>query len=142
MRAYGIDRFAGLDELNAVLTEADVVSLHLPLTDETRGSIGASAFAAMKPGAVLINVARGALVDESAMVEALQSGQLGGAGLDVFEIEPMELDNPLLSMPNVVLTPHWAAATTQTMVRRSAVAAGNARRVLVGEAPEYIVDGR
>ncbi|WP_373071364.1 NAD(P)-dependent oxidoreductase [Gemmatimonas sp.] len=142
MREFGVDRFASLDELASVLSEADVVSLHLPLTDETTHSIGEAAFNSMKRGAVLINVARGALVDEAAMVRALESGQLGGAGLDVFEVEPMAPDHPLLSMPNVVLTPHWAAATTQTFVRRSEVAGANVNRVLNGERPAFLVNGR
>lgn len=142
MDAFGIDRFASLDELSTVLGEADVVSLHLPLTDDTAHSIGEAAFNSMKRGAVLINVARGALVDEAAMVSALESGQLGGAGLDVFEVEPMALDNPLLTMSNVVLTPHWAAATTATMARRSDAAAANVRRVLNGERPDFLVRSR
>lgn len=142
MKTHGVDRFASLDELATVLAEADVVSLHLPLDDATRHLIGASTFDSMKRGAVLINVARGALVDEVAMVRALESGQLGGAGLDVFEVEPIAADNPLRAMPNVVLTPHWAAATTQTFVRRSEVAAGNAKRVLDEDRPECLVGTR
>jgi phosphoglycerate dehydrogenase-like enzyme len=96
----------------------------------------------MKPGGILINVARGALVDESAMLAALDSGQLAGAGLDVFEVEPLPDDHPLRGRPEVYLTPHWAAATTQTQVRRSAVAASNVRRALAGDRPEYLVLGR
>lgn len=140
MAQYGVASCVLPAELPGVLGEADVVSLHLPLTQETRHGFGRDAFAAMKPGAILINVARGALVDESAMVDALSSGHLGGVGLDVFEVEPLPADHPLWAFPQAVLSPHWAAATMQTMDRRSAVVAANVRRVLDGQPPEFRVD--
>lgn len=140
MTRYGVASCVLPADLPRVLGEADVVSLHLPLTEETRHGFGREAFAAMKPGAILINVARGALVDESAMVDALSSGHLAGVGLDVFEVEPLPADHPLWAFPSAVLTPHWAAATMPTMDRRAAVVAANVRRVLDGQLPEFRVD--
>jgi glyoxylate reductase len=103
--------FAGRgDDLNAALATADVVSLHCPLTDETRHLIGEDALASMKSTAVLVNTARGAVVDERALVAALVSGSIGGAALDVFEDEPA-VTGELLALENVVLTPHIASAT-------------------------------
>jgi len=123
-------RFVSLD---ALLAEADIVSLHAPLTDETRGLIGAEALAAMKPGAILINTARGGLVDEPALVEALRSGRLRGAGLDVFADEPVDPANPLLALPNVTLAPHMAWLTPETLDRSLAVAFENCARIARGE---------
>ena len=124
-------RFVPLD---TVLTRADVVSLHIPLTPETERLIGAAAIARMKPGAVLINTARGGLVDQAALTAALRSGHLSGAGLDVFVDEPVPLGEALLSLPNVVVTPHIAWITTGTFDRSFALAAENCRRVAAGEA--------
>jgi len=112
-----------------LLTESDIVSLHVPLTGETTRLIDSRVLAQMKPGAILVNTARGSLVDESAMVEALQSGQLRAAGLDVFEQEPTPADNPVLRLPNVVLSPHVAWLTEETMERSFAVAVENCRRL-------------
>lgn len=119
--------------LDALLAEADVVSLHLPLTPETSGLIGAAALARMKPGAVLINTARGGLVDQSALVEALRRGRLAGAGLDVFVHEPPDVADPLLALSNVVLAPHIAWLTTGTFDRSFSLAAENCRRLQSGE---------
>jgi phosphoglycerate dehydrogenase-like enzyme len=123
-------RFVGLDEL---LGLADIVSLHVPLTDETEGMIGAQAFAAMKPGAILINTARGGLVDEAALLVALRSGRLRGAGLDVFAEEPVDAGNPLLSLPSVVVAPHMAWLTPETLERSLDVAFDNCQRLAAGE---------
>jgi glyoxylate reductase len=114
-RAHGAHTsFAGRDDdLHALLGVADVVTLHCPLTPETRHLIDARALAAMKPTAVLVNTARGPVVDEAALVGALQHGQLAGAALDVFEREPV-VSEELLAMENVVLTPHIASATRDT----------------------------
>jgi phosphoglycerate dehydrogenase-like enzyme len=117
-----------------LLPVADLLSLHLPLTAETTGMIGAAAFAAMKRGSVLINTARGPLVDEAALCAALTSGHLCGAGLDVFSREPVSPDDPLLRQPNVVVTPHLAWLTAETLERSLAVIAENCRRLRQGEA--------
>ncbi|GGE03722.1 glyoxylate reductase [Polymorphobacter glacialis] len=117
--------------LERLLAEADVVSLHAPLTEETRGMIDPGA---MKAGAVLVNTARGELVDEGALVTALRSGRLRGAGLDVFAAEPLGLDNPLLVLPNVVLSPHIAWLTPETLRQSLVVAFENCRRLGAGDA--------
>lgn len=121
-----VGRFLPLGDL---LAEADIVSLHVPLTDETRGLIGPAELAAMRPGAVLVNTARGGLVDETALVAALGSGRLRGAGLDVFGEEPVAPDNPLLALPNVVVAPHMAWLTPETLERSLVVAFENCRRL-------------
>lgn len=120
-------------DLDALLAESDVLSLHIPETEETRGLIGAAAIARMKPGAVLVNTARGGLVDQAALVAALRTGHLAAAGLDVFAAEPVDPADPLLALPNVVLTPHIAWLTTGTFDRSFAIAAENVRRLAAGE---------
>jgi phosphoglycerate dehydrogenase-like enzyme len=121
-------------DLNTLLSRSDVVSLHLPLTAETGNLIDHEALSRMKKGAVLINTARGGLVDQPALIEALRSGQLGGAGLDVFVDEPVAPDEILLSLENVVMTPHIAWVTTGTFDRSFNIAAENCRRVMAGTA--------
>lgn len=116
--------------LPALLEQSDVVSLHLPLTAETDRLIDRAAIGRMKKGCILVNTARGGLVDEAAMLDALRSGQLGGAGLDVFTEEPLPRDAALLTMPNVVVTPHIAWTTTGTFDRSFALAAENCRRIM------------
>jgi phosphoglycerate dehydrogenase-like enzyme len=118
--------------LQALLSGSDIVSLHVPATDQTRRMIDAAALAAMKPGAILINTARGELVDQAALVEALRSGRLAGAGLDVFASEPIDPADPLLSLPNVVLAPHMAWLTPETLARSLDVAMDNCRRLRDG----------
>jgi len=117
-----------------LLPVADVLSLHLPLTSETTGMMDAGAFAAMRRGSILINTARGPLVDESALCSALTSGHLRGAGLDVFCREPVGADDPLLTLPKVIVTPHLAWLTTETLERSLTVIAENCRRLRQGEA--------
>lgn len=117
-----------------LLSSSDIVSLHIPQTPQTVRWLDRQAIAGMKPGAVLINTARGGLVDEPALVEALCQGHLAGAGLDVFAEEPVAPDNPLLSLENVVLAPHVAWFTRGTLKRSLSVAAENCRRLRVGEA--------
>lgn len=119
--------------LERLLEQADIVSLHCPLTDKTRSLIGVAQLARMKPDALLINTARGPVVDEAAVVEALRSGRLGGAGLDTFAVEPPDPANPLFALPNVIVTPHIAAATTGAMVRMGTIAANNIISWLRGE---------
>jgi glyoxylate reductase len=123
--------FAGRgDDLHAALAGADVVSLHCPLTPETRHLIDADALAAMKPTAVLVNTARGPVVDERALVAALERGALAGAALDVFEHEPV-VSEELLSMENVVLTPHIASATRETRLAMGMLVVSALRAVLL-----------
>jgi phosphoglycerate dehydrogenase-like enzyme len=120
--------------LDALLARSDIVSLHCPATPETIGMISRDAIARMKPGAVLVNTARGELVDETALVDALRSGHLRAAGLDVFGREPIAADNPLFALSNVVLTPHVGWLTPETLARSMTVAFENCRRVAAGEA--------
>jgi phosphoglycerate dehydrogenase-like enzyme len=120
--------------LNSLLEQSDVVNLHLPLTPETGRLIDRTALSRMKKGAVLINTARGGLVDEPALIDALRSGRLGGAGLDVFTEEPVARGEALLTLDNVVVTPHIAWITTGTFDRSFVLAAENCRRVAAGEA--------
>jgi glyoxylate reductase len=120
--------------LEALLEESDVVSLHVPLSAETRGVIGAPAIARMRRGAILINTARGALVDEGALVAALRDGRLGGAGLDVRAEEP-PADPDLAALPAVVATPHVAAGSGAELVRDARMVLENLARVRRGESP-------
>jgi (S)-sulfolactate dehydrogenase len=118
--------------LRQLLEVSDIVSLHLPLSPSTRGVIDAEAIAAMKPGALLINAARGGIVDEAALAEALRAGRLGGAALDVFADEPLtaEAAARFTGLPNLILTPHIAGRTEECDLRVSAVTAANVRRAL------------
>ena len=118
------------DTLEGVLARADFVTLHLPLNDQTRGVIGAAALAQMKHGARLINAARGELVDDEALIAALESGQLGGAAIDVFSKEPYS--GPLLSAPNIVVTPHLAASTDEAQDRAGVIVAEQVAAALDG----------
>ncbi len=121
-------------ELAQLLPAADVLTLHVPLTPQTRHLIGAAELALMKPTAILINAARGPVVDEAALVEALRSRRLGAAGLDVYEQEP-RLTPGLVDLPNVVLLPHLGSATTATRQRMSQMVAQNVIAVLKGQSP-------
>ncbi|MEP6978621.1 MAG: phosphoglycerate dehydrogenase [Thermoleophilia bacterium] len=127
-RELGAERVATPDELYA---EADFVTLHLPLTDETRHSVGAEAFAAMRDGVRVINAARGELVDEAALVEAVKSGKVAGAALDVFSSEPYS--GPLLELPQVVVTPHLAASTEEAQDRAGVIVAEQVAAALEGK---------
>lgn len=126
------DGTSGWRNLDDLLTSSDIVSLHLPLTETSAGLLNAEALSRMKPGSVLVNTSRGAVVDETALVEALRHGSLGAAGLDVFAQEPVSLDNPLLTLPNVVLTPHVTWFTADTMTRYLDHAIDNCRRLKDG----------
>lgn len=119
--------------LDALLEQSDIVSLHLPLARDTERLIDGRALARMKPGAILVNTARGALVDQAALAQALRSGRLAAAGLDVFATEPPPASDPLLALPNVVCTPHLAWLTQETLERSFAVALENVRRLQRGE---------
>lgn len=120
------------EELDRVLAEADYLSLHVHLNATTRQIVDRRALELMKSSAVLLNIARGELVDETALVEALQQGQIRGAGLDVFEEEPMAADHPLLQMENVILTPHSSGHTPDTPRRRMEAAVANVERIAKG----------
>lgn len=121
--------------LDRLLGEADLVSLHVPLTDGTRGLLDARAFDRVKPGAYLVNTARGAVVDEAALLRALDSGRLAGAGLDVLAVEPPAPDHPLLRHPRVLATPHSAWYTEEAMRDLQRLLAEDVARVLAGQPP-------
>ena len=129
-------------ELDTLMSEADVVTLHVPLLDATRGLIDARRLALMKPGAVLINAARGGVVDEGALADALMEGRIGGAAVDVYETEPPDADNPLLSVAGeaasrLILTPHIAGVSLQASRYLFEEAWRNVVRVLIyGERPK------
>ena len=123
--------------LSRLLAESDYVSIHVPLTPQTRHMMGAREFARMKRGAILINTARGAVVDPAAMVAALKSGQLGGAGLDVTDPEPIGSRSALLRLDNVVITPHIGSASIATRASMAAIAVDNILDALGGRAPRF-----
>jgi len=125
-------------DLDTLLAESDFVSLHVPFNESTRHLIGAPELARMKPTAVIINTSRGPVVDEKALVAALERGHIGGAGLDVYEDEP-GLVPGLVDLPNTVLTPHTASATRTARSRMATLAAGNLIAVLKGEEPKHRV---
>jgi D-3-phosphoglycerate dehydrogenase len=131
---------ARVETLADLLAGADVVSVHVPLTEATSGMFGADQFAAMRPGAVFINTARGGLVDQDALLGALDSGQLFGAGLDVTSPEPLPADHPLLARADVVVTPHIASATAEGKARMFRIAFRQAIAVLDGRRPEHLVN--
>ena len=124
--------------LEELFRTSDILTCHAPLTPQTRHIVNAERIAMMKPTAVLINTARGPVVDEAALIDALQNGVIAGAGLDVFEQEPVDPDNPLLRMNNVVVTPHMAGTTWNTWFRRAQFGYENMQRVWNGEAPQSI----
>lgn len=126
--------------LDQLLSTADFVVLTAPLTAETRYLIGPGQLALMKPTAYLINIARGALVDEAALLQALQQGQIAGAGLDVWEQEPLDPANPLLALDNVIPTPHKIGATWDSLEAVCRTIQHNVLRVLAGERPEHVIN--
>jgi len=136
LEAQGI-RALGLDEL---LAQSDYVSVHTPLLASTRHLIGAAQLARMKPTAFLINTARGAVIDEQALIEALRAGRIAGAGLDVFEQEPLPADSPLRSLPNTILTPHVGAQSPLATQRMRRQVGEEVLRALRGELPQNIAN--
>ncbi|HWS47293.1 MAG TPA: NAD(P)-dependent oxidoreductase [Acidimicrobiia bacterium] len=128
------------DDVNVMLAECDVVSVHAVVTPETEGMIGAAQFAAMPPGAIYLNSARAMLHDTDALVAALQSGHLGGAGLDHFKGENLPTDHPFCAMTNVVLTPHIGGATYDTEANHSKLIADDVVRILRGDKPVNCVN--
>lgn len=126
--------------LDALLREADFLTIHVPLTDETTHSIGARELSAMKRSAYLINTSRGPVVDEAALIKALQDKVIAGAALDVFESEPIRSDNPLIRMDNVVVTPHIGSASIETRTAMAVLAAKNLVAALKGQVPPNLVN--
>jgi D-3-phosphoglycerate dehydrogenase len=131
-----------LVSMNELLERANVISLHARLTADTRGMIGAAELAKVRPGTVLVNTARGALLDYGAAIRALEVGSLGALALDVFPEEPLPKDSPLLRMPGVVLSPHLAGATRETAERAAVVAALEVDRYARGQPLAHVVNGR
>jgi glycerate dehydrogenase len=125
--------------MEALLPKVDVLTLHCPLTEQTRGFMNAERLAQMKPGSRLINTGRGPLLDEPAVAEALRTGRLAGAGLDVLSSEPPSADNPLLTAPNCIVTPHMAWATREARHRLMQIAVDNVKAFLAG-APQNVVN--
>ncbi len=123
--------------LPRLLKDSDFISLHVPLTPETRHILGAREFAAMKPGAIVINTARGAVIDQRALYRALKRGHLGGAALDVTDPEPIARDDPLLALEQVVITPHIGSASVRTRARMASIAVENIIAVLGGGMPRF-----
>ncbi len=149
MRVLGVDPYVTAEQaalhgvevvdLDELLTRSDAVTVHVPLNRATRGLIGPKAIARMRPGAFVLNVARGGIIDEAAVASALRAGHLGGAGVDVFETEP-PVDSPLLNAPNTLLTPHLGASTAEAQVAVSEEIADQVIDVLAGRAARYAVN--
>jgi len=142
-RKPDVEQALGIEyrELNDLLHEADYVQITVALSDETKGLIGAEQLALMKPDAVLINTARGPIVDQKALYEAIKAGRIGGAALDVFESEPIAPDDPLLALPNVVVSPHLGSATVETRQRMADMAVDNLLAYFQGQKPPSAVNG-
>jgi phosphoglycerate dehydrogenase-like enzyme len=135
MRVVSVGSASGPDDFARLLAGADVVSVHCPLTPATRGLFGDDAFARMKPGALLVNCARGAIIDRGALERALAAGRLGGVGLDTYWAEPWDPDDPLFARDDVVTLPHTAGSTAESFARIAAVVADNVARVMRGDEP-------
>jgi D-3-phosphoglycerate dehydrogenase len=134
----GFPEFVRRADLDALLAESDIVVLACPLTPETAGLISRQEIARMRHGALLINVSRGPVLDDAALIDALASGQVGGAALDVFVTQPLPPDHPYFGFGNVIVTPHMAGITEESMMRMGVGAAGEAIRVLSGALPENL----
>jgi D-3-phosphoglycerate dehydrogenase / 2-oxoglutarate reductase len=148
MRVLGFDPYKvpwpdGIEhctDLDPLLRQADFISIHVPLTKETTNLIGTKALPKMKPTAILVNTARGGIVDEAAVAEAVKGGRLAGAGLDVVVDEPLKPSHPLNAAPNIILTPHMAGVTEEAMMRMAQDSAEDILRVLRGERPKFPVN--
>ena len=145
---YDIQRLSEAEEdslgvrfrlLREILQESDLISLHVPLNESTRYMIGAAELAEMKPSAILVNTSRGPVVDEEALYDVLTSGGIAAAGLDVFDQEPPEADNPLFGLDNVILTAHMAGPTFESNKARVRNAFDNVQRVNRGESPLWVI---
>src|SRR5262249_15853663 len=129
-------------ELDRLLRDSDVISLHTPLTAETRGMIGEHALRAMKPSAVLVNTSRGPVIDEEALIRALQEGWSGGDAVDVMNREPLPPSSPLRAMDNVVLTPHYAASSEESLLDLRTCVADSVEALLLGYWPPFPANPR
>jgi D-3-phosphoglycerate dehydrogenase len=147
---YDVDRLTPEDEkvlgltyhsLDEVMAQSDVITIHTPLTPQTENLVNAERIAKMKPNVIIINVSRGAIVDEAALAKALKEKRIQGAGLDVFAEEPINAKNPLLDAPNVILTPHIAGATNESRARIIDMTIDNVVSILRGQEPLNIVNG-
>ena len=139
VREFGLEFVGKPKDLDSIIAKSDFLSLHLHLNAETRHTIDTRRLGLMKPTAFLINVARGALVDEDALVAVLAEGKIAGAGLDVFAQEPPDLDSPIFSLPNVIATPHISGGTDGTSRKRAGAAAENVDRIAAGLEPLYLI---
>jgi phosphoglycerate dehydrogenase-like enzyme len=138
--SLGVERLYPWTDLHPMLAQADFVVLYVPHTPETEGLIGEAELAAMKPGAVLINVARGTIWDEPAVIRALQSGHLGGMAADVFAVEPLPAESPFWDMPNVIICPHSASAADSENAKLTELLCDNLRRYLADEPLRNVLD--
>jgi phosphoglycerate dehydrogenase-like enzyme len=136
----GVERVVAMDGWRPLLPEVDYLVIAAPLTEETRGMVDAAALAALKPSAFLINIARGAIVDEPALIAALAEGRLAGAALDTFEQEPLPPESPLWTLPNVIITPHATAGSPRMRERQIDLFLENLRRFRNGEPLRNVVD--
>jgi len=134
-KEYGVE-YVSFDDL---LKRSDILTIHTALTESTRGMINGEAFAKMKSSAIIVNTSRGPVIDEKALIKALQEKKIKGAALDVFEKEPTPLDNPLLKLDNVVLCPHCASATWETRRKMAVRSVGNVKALLEGKRPPHVV---
>ena len=137
-----VERLWGLEGLTDLLAASDVVTVAIPITAETRGLLGAAQLAAMRPGAFLLVMSRGGIVDEAAVAAALHAGRLGGAGMDVFSQEPLPAESPLWGAPNLIITPHSSGSSRQTTALAWSIFAENLGRFVRGEPLENVVDKR
>jgi D-3-phosphoglycerate dehydrogenase len=137
MKSFGVEKVERLEDM---LPKIDFLTVHCPLTEETKGMVGKKELARMKKGAYVINTARGGIVDEKALLEALNSGHIAAAALDVWEVEPPDPKDPLLNHPNLIGTPHYAGTTEESLHRVGIAAAEEVLRVLRGEPPKYPVN--
>ena len=136
------EKFFGPDQREQLVLESDYLTVTLPLTEHTRKFIGAREIAAMRPGAYIVNIGRGEVIDEAALIEALKAGKIAGAGLDVFEKEPLPAESPIWDIESVILTPHMSGANRGYLDKACALFADNIRRFAAGQQLLNIVDRR